>query len=255
MRALALIIVFAIPGSVVCGQAAPAGSAFDVASVRQSQRAVGPDYNNQITYSPAGFRARNVTLRRLIAEAYRLQLNQIVGPEWLDRNEYDVEAKASGEDSRELMAARLRGLLAERFKLATHGETREMRVYELVVGQAGAKIHPVKDGDTVTARRGFHFHGDMQRFADLLAVQLSIPMASNPSQPMRASGPPVPVLDKTGLQGTYDFSVDIRPELGTDLFTLWQRALEDQLGLKLENRKSTVEVLVVDALEKMPTEN
>ena len=149
----------------------------------------------------------------------------------------------------------LRSLLADRFKLKAHSESREMRVYELTVGPAGPKIQPMHDGNAGSTQPGFRFHGDMKRFADLLAVQLSIPAASDPSQPMRASGPPVPVLDKTGLEGVYDFGVDIHPELDTDLFTLWQRVLDDQFGLKMERRKAPVEVLVVDIAEHNPTEN
>ena len=77
----------------------------------------------------------------------------------------------------------------------------------------------------------------------------------NPNEPVKAGGPPIPVLDKTGLPGIYDFYVNMHPELGTDGFTLWQRALEDQLGLRLENRKGNVDVLVVDSASKIPTEN
>jgi uncharacterized protein (TIGR03435 family) len=62
-------------------------------------------------------------------------------------------------------------------------------------------------------------------------------------------------VDKTGLQGVFDFSVDIHPELGTDMFASWQRVLEDQLGLRIESRKGNVAVLVVDGAAKTPTEN
>jgi uncharacterized protein (TIGR03435 family) len=65
----------------------------------------------------------------------------------------------------------------------------------------------------------------------------------------------MPVLDKTGLPGIFDFSVDMHPELGTDMFTSWQRALEDQLGLRIESRKENVAVLVVDEAARIPTEN
>jgi uncharacterized protein (TIGR03435 family) len=150
----------------------------------------------------------------------------------------------------------LRSLLAERFNLREHSETREMRVYELVTDKTGPKIHPAQDGETVnTTGAGFHFHGDLRQFADLLAVQFSIPAPMSPNEPARAGGPLIPVVDKTGLPGTYDFSVDIRPELGTDLFTLWQRALRDQLGLGVESRKSSVTIVVVDDAARMPTEN
>ena len=255
MRALSFLISLALSSSVAVGQASTTAPAFDVASVKPSQRSVGPDYNNQLTYSPTGITARNVTLKRLVAEAYQLQLNQVLGPSWLEKNEYDIDAKAAGAGTREQMALMLRSLVAARFKLAQHSEMREMRVYELVIGKSGCKIRPMSDGETGTARAGFHFHGDLRQFADLLAVQLSIPASDNPAEPARASASPISVLDKTGLPGIFDFSVDIHPELGTDMFTSWQRALEDQLGLRIESRKGSVAVLVVDEAARIPTEN
>jgi uncharacterized protein (TIGR03435 family) len=95
----------------------------------------------------------------------------------------------------------------------------------------------------------------MQQFADLLSIQLSIAMPDDPTRPGRASGLPVPVLNKTGLPGIYDFSVEIRPEPGADMLTLWQSVLQDQLGLKLESRKEQVEVLVIDHAERIPVPN
>ena len=124
-----LVISLALSSSVVFGQAPTATPSFDVASVRPSQHSVGPDYNNQLTYTPTGFTARNVTLKRLIAEAYHLQLNQVFGPSWLDQSEYDIDARAGGGATREQMAPMLRTLVAERFKLTQHTEMREMRVY------------------------------------------------------------------------------------------------------------------------------
>jgi len=254
MHALRFLISLALSSSVAIGQAPTTAPAFDVASVKPSQRSVGPDYNNQLTYSPTGITARNVTLKRLVAEAYHLQQNQVLGPSWLDKNEYDIDARAPAA-TREQMALMLRSLVAERFKLTQHSEMREMRVYELVVGKSGSKIHPVSDGQTTTAGAGFHFHGDLRQFADLLAVQLSIPASDNPAEPVRASVSPISVLDKTGLPGIFDFSVDIHPELGTDGFASWQRALEDQLGLRIESRKENVAVLVVDEAARIPTVN
>ncbi len=254
MRALPLIIVLALPTSLAFGQGSSASAAFEVASVRLSQRVVGPDYNNQIAYSPTGITARNVTLKRLVAEAYHLQLNQISGPDWLDRNEYQVEAKAATIVTRQQMEPMLRNLLAERFKMREHGETREMRVYELAVGKSGPRLS-TNDVESARVGAGVHFHGDMRQFADLLAVKLSIPPADNPSVPVRASGPPVPVLDRTGLPGIFDLHINIQPELGTDMFTLWQRALQEQLGLRLEIRKGNVQILVVENAAKIPTEN
>jgi uncharacterized protein (TIGR03435 family) len=255
MLALSFLVCLALSASVAAGQASIAKPAFDVSSVRPSQRVVGPDYNNQLTYSPTGIRGKNVTLQRLIAEAYQLQLNQVFGPGWLDKDEYDIDARSAGAGTREEHALMLRSLVAERFKLTEHREMREMRVYELVIGKTGSKIHPISDGETPTAGAGFHFHGDMRQFADLLAVQLSIPASDNPAEPARASTSPISVLDKTELAGTFDFTVDMRPELGTDMFASWQRVLQEQLGLRIESRKGKVTVLVVDEAARVPTEN
>ena len=255
MRALSILISFAVCSSVAGGQAPTTAPAFDVASVKPSQHLVGPDYNNQISYSPTGIIARNVTVKRLMAEAYQLQLNQVLGPSWLGKNEYDIEARSAEAGTREQHALMLRSLVAERFKLTQHSEMREMRVYELVIGKSGPKIRPSSDGENPTARAGFHFHGDLRQFADLLGVQLSIPAPVNPAEPVRASASPILVLDKTELPGIFDFSVDIHPELGTDMFATWQRALEDQLGLRIEGGKGNVTVLVVDQAERIPTEN
>lgn len=230
---------------IVLASAAIAAS-FEVASVKVSGRTVGPDYNNQVTIRPNGMTARNVTLQRLIADAYRVQLRQIVGPAWLAQAEYDVEAKSGAATSRDGFSAMLRELLVQRFMLRSHEEHREMRVYELVAGPEGLK----------TGSGNFHFRGEMRDFADLLAVQLTIPAPpGDPTQPARASGSPVPVLDRTAIEGVREFRVTMQPEPGTDMFTQWQRALREQLGLRLESRRDRVKVIVVDAASRVPTEN
>ena len=255
MRALPVLISFALSASLAFGQASTTAPAFEVSSVKPCGHLVGPDYNNQVTYSPNGITGRNVTLKRLLAEAYHLQLNQVLGPGWLDQNEYDIDARSAGPVIRQQTALMLRSLVAERFNLKQHSEMREMRVYALVVGKSGAKIHPITGGETTEPGAGFHFHGDLRQFADLLAVQLSIPASDNPSEPARASSAQIPVVDRTGLADIFDFSVDFHPELGTDMFTQWKRALDDQLGLRLESRKENVNVFVVDDVAKIPTEN
>jgi uncharacterized protein (TIGR03435 family) len=255
MQTMHRLIFLAASTSLAIGHSPTSATSFDVASVRASQHIVGPDYNNQLTYAPTGITARNATMKRLVADAYHLQMDQVFGPNWLDQNEYDIDAKATGVGTKEQLALMLRSLLAERFHLTEHTEMREMRVYELLVDKSGSKIHPIQDGEPIPAAAGFHFHGDLRQFADLLAVQLSIPASDSPSAPARASTSRIPVVDKTGMPGTFDFSVDIHPELGTDMFASWQRALHDQLGLRIESRKEDVAVLVVDQASKIPTEN
>jgi uncharacterized protein (TIGR03435 family) len=249
------LILLAFLSSAAFGQTASQTTSFDVASVKASQRLVGPDYNNQLAFSEGGMRARSVTLTRLVAEAYRLQLNQVIGPSWLDQNEYDIEAQAGRAVAKEQLVLMLRSLLADRFDLKQHGETRNMRAYELVTDKAGPKIQPTKAGEEPRTGTGLHFRGDMRQLADLIAIQLNIPAPTDPTRPAMAGGPPAPVLDKTGLSGIYDFDVNVRPELGADGFTIWQRVLQDQLGLKLENRRGDVPVVVVDNAARIPTGN
>jgi len=254
MRLLRFIVIGVVLAAIAPAWSQTAKPVFEVASVRPSARTVGPDYNNQISWTPEGFTGRNVTLRRLAADVWNLQLDQIIGPTWLDRNEYDVEARLEQGATREQKALMLQNLLVDRFNLKQHNETRSMRVYELTVAKNGPKIQPAASGEA-HAGAGFHFHGEMRQFADLLAVQFSIPAAEDPTKPVRAGGPAIPVLDRTGLDGVYDFSVDVHPEPGTDAFTSWQRVLDEQLGLRIESRKADVEVRVIDDAAKTPSAN
>jgi uncharacterized protein (TIGR03435 family) len=142
----------------------------------------------------------------------------------------------------------LRALLADRFKLKIHREMKDQPVYELVVAKNGPKIKPSSsDKFSLTTGRGhleFH-HASMAVFIGYLY--------GRPGFPQQAADRPV--LDRTGLQGFYDLTLDWAPDsdpnpTGPSLFT----ALEEQTGLKLEPRKAPFEFLVIDHVEK-PTEN
>jgi len=251
MRGAIPTVLFLVSSAALCQPANP--PAFAVASVRASQHRVGPDANNQFAFAPSGLAARNATLQRLVAEAFTLQTQQVVIPASAGKNEYDIEAKADGPTNQEQLRLMLRTLLMERFKLAAHQENQERRIYELTTDKDGPKIRPVTP--LPETRPGMRFQGDMRAFANFLAVQLTLPVLDDPTQPGRAAGPPVLVLDKTGLAGIYDFPVNVKPEAGSDMFILWQRALRDQMGLRLASRRATVPVLVIDRVEKAPAEN
>jgi uncharacterized protein (TIGR03435 family) len=130
-----------------------------------------------------------------------------------------------------------------------------MSVYGLIVDRGGPKIRPLPDSSEKRAVVFPAFRGDFQDLADLIGVQLSIPVpnpGTDPTRPMMASGPPIPVVDFTGLQGIYELNVDLQPGATIDMFTNWQRFLQERCGLKLETRKSQVPVLVVDRAERVP---
>jgi uncharacterized protein (TIGR03435 family) len=218
---------------------------FAVASVKPSAHEAGRDARGRVAVSPRGVTARNVSLAQLIAAAYQVQPFRISGPGWLDVLEFDVDARADAPADVRLL---LRNLLAERFHLMLRHESKETPVYALVVDKGGPKIHP----DGAAGNRSFH--GDLDQFANLLAVQLSIPATTDPTRPAIASNTPVPVVNETNLEGIYSIPVDFRPD-GSDPFTLWQRILRDQLGLRLERRRSKLDYLIVDSADRTPTAN
>ena len=235
-----------------CFAQSPDGS-FAVASVKTSPAPASRDDRNRIAARPAGFSARNVTLKRLIAEAYGVQSVQVLGPAWIDSSQYELEARTEAPVARDALRPLLQSLLAERFRLALHRESREMRAYELVLDKGGPKIPPATRPADPAAGWGT-FQGSLPEFADLLSIQLSIALPADPSKP-GVAGEPIPVVDRTGLTGIYNFNVDLKPERGDDMFILWQRRLREQFGLRLESRKTKVDLLVIDRAERIPAAN
>jgi bla regulator protein blaR1 len=209
-----------------------------------------------------GFTDMNVTLRTLIRVAYGVQYAQIIGgPDWVGKQKYDIEAKvdeSSAEEMEKLSPDQLRlenkrmlqVFLASHFQLAVHRETRELPVYALMVADGGAKLAPASQTDTPAPSgfprvKGFGIgigNGKLTArssgigfFTDILA---GLPGVNRI------------VVDKTGLNGKYDFTLawtsdtSVTPP-STTLFS----ALEQQLGLKLQPQTSPVEVLVIDHAE------
>jgi uncharacterized protein (TIGR03435 family) len=233
--------------------------AFAVASVKPSGKILGKDRPpSRLAFQPDGVRGRNLTLKDLILEAYELRPHQVIGgPGWLDTSEYDIEARSDGPATREEFRRMLQTLITERFHLGFQRDTRQMNVYALIVDKGGPKIHPLPDSSEKRLVVFPAFRGDLQDLADLIGVQLSIPTpgpAADPTRPSIAAGPPAPVVDFTGLHGTYELNLDIKSE-AMDMFTSWQRFLQEHCGLKLESRKAQVPVLVVDKAERIPANN
>jgi uncharacterized protein (TIGR03435 family) len=263
---------------------APAAPAFEVASVKSNKSG---DQRTMIQMPPGGrYTATNIPLRLLLRQAYEVQEFQIVGgPNWLASDRFDIIAKApDGTTGPEQMRLMLRALLADRFKLVAHTETREMPIYSLVLaredGKLGPKLSAAKvdcDARFSAARRGgpppeFPAPGQQAECAFMMAPG-SMNVGGMPMLELaRALSPAVGriVIDKTGLNGRYDFQMTYTPEgrgFGPgpgpggaepppadpntpSLFT----ALQEQLGLKLESARGPVDVVVIDRVEQ-PTED
>ena len=244
-------------------QTAQRGPAFEVASIKPT----GPNPNgSRYNFDLGRMTAENWTLRSYITIAYGLKSYQISGATgWMDADHYDIVATLedtsenglAGKDQPRLrqqhegarIRAALQALLAERFHLKIHRETKIVPGYALLVAKSGFKLTPIEsdslpnmhsDGRKLTAERW-----SMGRMADFLASQLN-----------------QPVIDQTHIEGIFNLKLEWSPEdLGgrapssplqaPSIFT----AIQEQLGLKLERAKSPLEILVVDHAERAPVEN
>jgi uncharacterized protein (TIGR03435 family) len=202
----------------------------------------------------AGFERPPYPLFFLVQYAYEVEDFRILAaPKWISSDLYDIMAKAETPESpaslNEVTPAgqkqqyarlreRLRSLLADRFHLAVHRETKDQPVYSLVVGKGGHKLslsaeeHGFYDGPTTVEGRGV----TMDRLAEFLDVRIGRP-----------------VLNRTGLTGSYAFEIqwtDTPDDVVSPIIT----AIQDQLGLKLESGRAPVDVIVIDHIEK-PTAN
>ena len=232
----------------------PARPSFEVASVKPS---VPRTAHFSLLELGGRFTTTNTTLKMLIGFAYDVRDYQIAGgPNWLDSAKYNVEAKPDVPRPAEHNAARMRlmaqSLLAERFKLAIHRETKELPVYDLVVAKGGPKLKKAANTAEASGRRGRGLLTGVAADMPLLVNQLSQQLGRS-------------VIDKTGLTGKYDFKLEWTPDpgelrfpaggpdappppdlSGPSIFT----AVQEQLGLKLESVKGPVEILVIDHAEK-----
>jgi uncharacterized protein (TIGR03435 family) len=247
-----------------CAQAPAVDPAlkFEVASLKPSP----PGGNGGgIRPAPGGERylANNAPLQLLLTVAYRVKADQIVGgPGWMQTERYDMTAKAERPSNAEELHTMLKNLIAERFKLRFHTDTKELPVYGLTVDKSGPKMTP---HDSQNAGEPWID----QRADRILQVKMSAKFAPMDYFAWRLSQlMDRPVIDLTKLKGGYDFELsytrDLPPGMneGTRLNgepldisgpTIFE-AVKRQLGLRLEAQKGPVSVMVIDHVEK-PSEN
>ena len=239
--------------SVAFGQA-PATPQFEVASVKPSDPA------STISMSRSGYRftTTNTSLEMLILWAYDIRKDRLFGkPKWLDSVAYDIVAKTSEDTPLAGIVPQMRlmmqSLLAARFQLQVHRETRELPMYDLVVNKGGPKVQLKEAVDSPAPNRNPF---SMTSRGRLSGVQVSTGMLARVLSDQLGEA----VEDKTGLNGIFDFTLEWVPDIdamtaavknGPSIFT----AIQEQLGLKLEARKGPVQVLIIDRLESTPVQN
>jgi uncharacterized protein (TIGR03435 family) len=267
---LAALAIVATGWSIANGQEPKAAPlAFEVTSVKAANTPPAPGEFAGIRAMPGGqtYIAKFAAVKLMIKLMYKITDSQIVGgPDWINTDRFDVQAKAEKPSSLDDLHIMFQTLLADRFQLKFHRETRTLPAFILTVDKGGSKMTrnesaepwdiPIKGAGaapptppTFTGTRV-----DMEYLRWWLGQQLN-----NFQQVDR------PVVDQTGLKGFYDFKLTFAPDLsgrtgpngepppsfdGPSLF----QALKEQLGLKLESSKGPVEVFVIDHVEK-PTAN
>jgi uncharacterized protein (TIGR03435 family) len=227
---------------------------FDVASVKPSPPTVADRIDiNLGTLSHGVVILTNTTLSECVQYAYGLvSEDQIDGPDWIrDRHlRVDIVAKTSPDTPLDQVLLMTQALLNERFHMELHREPKPVRHLELTIGKKGPKLPASQEGAPprqATYNRGrlFYDHRSMHSLALLLSRQLK-----------------QPVLDLTGLTGFYDVHLEWAPDDpsaaptgdGAPLPDIYQ-AVEEQLGLHLESRKTPIEVIAIDRADKVPVAN
>jgi uncharacterized protein (TIGR03435 family) len=247
----------------------------------------GTDDPGRIVYT-------SVHLKTLLINSYGVKDRRISGPAWIDTERYDIGAKLPAGTTKDQFNVMMQNLLKERFHLALHRQFKELPVYELVLGKDGSKlqdaepaqaepqaepkktVQPVREPGAITPRRdpdGFTYSPPGSFTYEVVAGLVRMNGRMLPSSRVADIvewALDRPVLDKTGLTGKYSFKIefsasglarlagspDSRPADGTPSGGKTLSAvLEDQLGLKLVSTKGPVEYLVIDRIDKTPTEN
>jgi uncharacterized protein (TIGR03435 family) len=289
MRSTLLALILSIAASAQTGDRPE----FEVASIRPSaQPGVGGQVNVGLHIDGAMVRCSYFSLREYITMAYNVKLHQVVGPEWLGSERFDIAAKIPQGSPRDQVAPMLRALLADRFHMQMHRDQKDFSVYALVVAKGGLKMKELSpdalaapdEGGAVnvsaTGGRGgvslklpggasFNFADNHVEFKKTTMVAFVDTLARFLDRP---------IVDTTDLKGAYDFAFDLTPEdfrsmqiqaaitagvsLPPEVRRFAENASNDSLhtalaalGLKLEARKAPIEVLVIDKMDKSPTEN
>ena len=262
-------------GVILLASGVAAGQTFEAASVKPSEAAT-PRYTMKGgpgSSDPGRIAYTNVMLRAVLLTAYDVKNYQLTVPDWMNTLRYDIAANVPESTTKEQFQAMLRNLLAARFKMEVHRETRELPIYGLLPAKGGLKIRASAPGEAPADFEPATAHGEGKDGFPIVNLRSPGVVIETKNGQARATAKDVtmerladflttqagrPVFDMTTAAGTYSFALYFTPSGpnaadGTEpsLFG----ALQEQLGLRLEARKGPVEMLVVDRAEKVPAEN
>lgn len=290
MKALYAVTVGILAAALAFGQAPAPKLEFEVASVRQSQPS-GPnrvDAGLRMDGLQAHFGSLN--LKDYIAMAYRVTASRVSGPEWIASERFDISAKLPDGGTRDQIPEMLQSLLADRFRLKFHRETKDLPAYALVLGKPPLKLTKTPDAATPDAQGAVNVtasgsvagvsvdlgNGSYYKFADdhFEFKKTSMDVVAERLERFMDR----PIVNMTALTGNYDLTLVLTPEdyrellirsavnAGVDLPPQALRLLDngppvslfdaiDQAGLHLDSRKLPLDLIVVDQALQMPTDN
>ena len=253
-------LLFSLIVAITCGSLSaqsvpPYHGEFDAVSIRPSL-ATEP---SGFTAQAGGVTIRNTTLRRIITTVYQVDDRQLAGgPLWIDDEPFDIVATAGPKVSRDELMGMTRALLAERFKLALRSTVREFPVYELTTVRSDKRLGNGLRQSARTCRggRSAERSGCATRVNPGSIVSTGTTMSAFVAKHLAPLMDRL-ILDRTGLEGTFDVELRFRtpsrvasqttpPSSSADLVA----AIETQLGLRLRATSGSVSVLVVDHVER-----
>ena len=238
-----LVLLFAVSTAALTAQTPPS---FEVATVRPTAGPIPgvPAMLGHQETTANTLTARHTALIEIIRRAFGVGPRELVGgPDWIREQRFDIVGKSAAKATDAQLWSMVRPLLEERFKFKYHREPRIVSGLALVIGKNGPKVTRSEGGSDTFAAGPGGLKGNnvpMTRLAQLLSSVMG-----------------QPVMDATGLEGTYDFVLDPRPYAGQgrpDLAGMMITALQEELGLKLESRKFEIQVMIIDHIEQ-PDEN
>lgn len=251
------ILLIAALAGLAFGQASEKLPSFDAADVHPSPKNPNPNVVSLGGFARGGrYQFRNATMVDLIASAYSVEAEKVLGgPSWLETDRFDILAKAPTNVTPATTKLMLRSLLADRFKLVIRNEDKPMNAWVMSAARPGPQLKPSSGGGPTNC------NGQPSDGPNTVLLCKNVSMAAL-AQIVRQIEPATfdsPVTDTTGLEGSFDFQLTWTNRgaiaaAGKDAIPV-QEAFEKQLGIKLEMQKRDVSTLIVDSVNRKPSDN